>query len=100
LGADAATRTIEDAKKNLFDNVKDERLRTILWPDYKPWGRRVTLHEVFYKSLVEPNVEVVQDRIVTINKAGIITAAQDAKELVIVESAPQTQRDFDIIICG
>ncbi|KAJ3335502.1 Autophagy protein 7, partial [Gonapodya sp. JEL0774] len=99
-GSEEQKFTIADAKSNLYDSIKDERLREILWPDYMPWGRRVTFHDEFYPSLVQPNVEVVQDRIVRINENGIVTAAQNSRDLVPDPTAPETQRDYDIIIYG
>ncbi|KAJ3338861.1 hypothetical protein HDU93_008996 [Gonapodya sp. JEL0774] len=99
-GSDEQQVFLAESKANLYDNIKDERLRNILWPDYRPWGRRVTFHDEFYPSLVKPNVEVVQDRIVRINEKGILTAAQNARDLVPNPTAPETQRDFDIIIYG
>ncbi|KXS11325.1 FAD/NAD(P)-binding domain-containing protein [Gonapodya prolifera JEL478] len=91
---------LEDSKANLYENIKDERLREILWPEFMPWGRRVTFHDKFYKSLTEPNVELVQDRIICINENGVLTALQNARDVVHDEKAPKLQRDFDVIIYG
>ncbi|KXS11053.1 FAD/NAD(P)-binding domain-containing protein, partial [Gonapodya prolifera JEL478] len=91
---------LEDSKANLCESIPDEKLREILWPDFKPWSRRVTFHDDFYPALVKPNVELVQDRIVRINESGVVTAAQNARDLVPDPNAPETQRDFDIIIYG
>ncbi|KAI9034013.1 hypothetical protein DFJ74DRAFT_700403 [Hyaloraphidium curvatum] len=97
-GSEEQAVAIADSRSNLYDNVKDERLRRILWPDYKPWGRRMTFHDEFYPALTKPNVEVVQDRIVRIDETGIVTAAQDSRELIIDDKAPQTHHDFDVIV--
>ncbi|KAJ3337599.1 hypothetical protein HDU93_000795 [Gonapodya sp. JEL0774] len=88
----------EDAKSNLYDNIKDPKLREALWPDFPIWCRRVCFHNDFYPAIAQPNCTVILDRIVKINETGIVTAAQNAREEKIDESAPQTQHDYDVII--
>ncbi|KAI9031493.1 hypothetical protein DFJ74DRAFT_702499 [Hyaloraphidium curvatum] len=88
----------EDAKANLYENIKDEKLREALWPDFPAWCRRVCFHNDFYPALAQPHVTVILDRIVKMDATGIVTAAQNAREEKIDESAPQTHHDYDVII--
>ncbi|KXS21816.1 FAD/NAD(P)-binding domain-containing protein [Gonapodya prolifera JEL478] len=88
----------EDAKQNLYENIKDPKLREALWPDFPIWCRRVCFHNDFYPAIAQPNCTVVLDRIVKINETGIVTAAQNSREEKIDESAPQSQHDYDVII--
>lgn len=89
---------IDDARHNLESNIKDERLRKILWPDFPLWCRRTVYHDDFYPSLTRPNVELVQERIVRIEEDGIRSALQDPRDKVIDPSAPEVKREFDIIV--
>ncbi|KAI9032962.1 hypothetical protein DFJ74DRAFT_726035 [Hyaloraphidium curvatum] len=97
-GSDEYKKTVESARRNLETNIKDPKLREILWPTFHPWCRRVLFHDQFYPALNRPNVELVQERIVRIEKDGIVTALQDPRDPVPDEKAELKKREFDVII--
>jgi cation diffusion facilitator CzcD-associated flavoprotein CzcO len=92
-------RYIESARRNLESNIKDESLRRTLWPDFQLWCRRLLFHSDFYPSIARENVELVQQRIVRIEKDGIVTADQDSRDKVIDPNAKELKREHDVIVC-
>ncbi|KXS15500.1 FAD/NAD(P)-binding domain-containing protein [Gonapodya prolifera JEL478] len=98
VDGDVAKRSLEEARRNLEDNVDDPQMREWLWPDFPLWCRRVCFHDDFYPALAKPNVTLMQDRIVEVNEHGVVTARQNARDKVIDPTAPHTPHSFDVII--
>lgn len=96
-GAPWHTKYLESAKRNL-DQLKDPELKKKLTPDFDLWCRRILFHNDFYPALNQDNVEYVSERIVRLEKDGIVTAKQDSRETVIDPTAPEVKREFDIVI--
>ncbi|KIW89983.1 uncharacterized protein Z519_09413 [Cladophialophora bantiana CBS 173.52] len=59
-------------KERLGDTEKGRRIAEMLIPDFPIGCRRQTPGFGFLESLVRPNVEVIQDRIVRVTKEGIV----------------------------
>jgi hypothetical protein len=61
--------------------------------------RRVLFHSEFYPAFSRPNCELVQQRVVRIEKDGIVTADQNARDKVIDPNAKEIKREHDVIVC-
>ncbi len=61
--------------------VKDERLRGKIWPDYTFGCKRVLFSSQYLPSLQRPNVELVTDAIERVTPAGIVTAGGELHEV-------------------
>lgn len=112
---------MESARRNL-QVLKDEKLREIMWPEvgfqglgrsrplqpecsprlsnpqFDLWCRRVLFHNEFYPAINMPHVELIQERIVRIEKDGIVTADQNSRDKVIDPNAKEIKREYDIIV--
>lgn len=88
---------IASCKRNLAQ-VNDPKLREILWPKFDLWCRRVLFHSEFYPCLNEPHVKLIQERIVRIEKDGVLSADQDSRDKVADPNAKQIKREYDILI--
>lgn len=91
--------SLASARRNLENNIKDERLRQILWPEFNLWCRRVTFHDKFYPALAQPNCELVQEKILRIESNGIRTNEQNSRDKELDPKVPEKFREFDVIIC-
>lgn len=71
--------------------VPDPELRAKLTPHFRLGCKRVLLANDYYPALVQPNVDVVTDRIVEVNELGIVTESGDGD---------RTEHPVDTIIFG
>jgi cation diffusion facilitator CzcD-associated flavoprotein CzcO len=69
------------ARRHLRTQVPDPELRAKLTPDYTIGCKRITLSNVYYPALRQPNVEVVTDPIREIRSHSIVTADGSEHEL-------------------
>ncbi|MGN6425399.1 MAG: flavin-containing monooxygenase [Leifsonia sp.] len=63
------------ARRHLRRQVRDERLRSALTPDYRIGCKRVLVSDDYYPALGSPNVELVTDRIERLEPEGAVTAS-------------------------
>jgi cation diffusion facilitator CzcD-associated flavoprotein CzcO len=75
------------AQRHLAKQVSDPELRTKLTPHYRMGCKRILLSDDFYPALMQPNVEVITERIREVRAHSILT--EDGKE-----------HEIDVIICG
>jgi cation diffusion facilitator CzcD-associated flavoprotein CzcO len=75
------------AKRHLYSQIQDPVLREKLTPHYAMGCKRIVLSDDFYPALIQPNVEVVTERIREVRDHHILT--EDGRE-----------REVDAIICG
>lgn len=75
-GSDIAKKEEELCKNHLFNAIKDPKLREVFLPTYAPWARRMCYSDEFYPSLVQPHVEVAFEKLVRIEKDGIVSSTQ------------------------
>lgn len=57
---------------HLEDQVKDEALRAMLQPDFKPGCKRILISDDYYPALGQPNVEVRRTGVQEITEDGVI----------------------------
>jgi cation diffusion facilitator CzcD-associated flavoprotein CzcO len=69
------------ARRHLHDQVHDPALRGKLTPSYTLGCKRITLSDVYYPALTQPNVEVVTEPIEQVTATGIRTADRIEREL-------------------
>jgi cation diffusion facilitator CzcD-associated flavoprotein CzcO len=65
------------ARFEMWRQVPDPELRAKLTPTYRLGCKRVLLASDYYPALVQPNVEVVTDRIVELTRDAIVTEDAD-----------------------
>jgi cation diffusion facilitator CzcD-associated flavoprotein CzcO len=75
------------AQRHLAKQVPNPELRAKLTPDYLMGCKRILLSDDFYPSLIQPNVELVTDRIREARANSMVTV--DGRE-----------HEIDAIICG
>ncbi|MDP9027275.1 MAG: NAD(P)/FAD-dependent oxidoreductase [Actinomycetota bacterium] len=71
----------------LEHQVTDPVLRAKLTPDFRIGCKRILISSHYYKAMTQPNVELVTERIASIDASGITTA-------------DGTHRAFDVIVGG
>ncbi len=81
-GRDAYTRV---ALNHMAEQVADPELRKKLTPDYPIGCKRILIADDYYPALMQPNVELVTDKIARITPKGI-------------ETKDGTKHDFDVIV--
>jgi cyclohexanone monooxygenase len=74
-------------KRHLKKNIKDEKLRQKLTPNFRLGCKRVLLSNNYYQAIAQPNVDVITDGIQQFTKDSVVT--NDGKE-----------RKIDAIILG
>jgi cation diffusion facilitator CzcD-associated flavoprotein CzcO len=62
------------ARRHLNRQVPDPGLRAKLLPDYRPGCKRLLLSNDWYPALQQPNVDVVTEKIVSVNARSVVTA--------------------------
>ena len=62
------------ARRHLREQVPDPELRVKLTPDYLIGCKRITLSDVYYPAITQPNVELVTDSIREVRAHSIVTA--------------------------
>jgi cation diffusion facilitator CzcD-associated flavoprotein CzcO len=72
------------ARAHLEAQVSDPVLRAKLTPDYPLGCKRVLLSDDFYPAMTRPNVELVTERILRIEPAGVRTADGRLHELDVI----------------
>ncbi|WP_290652878.1 NAD(P)/FAD-dependent oxidoreductase [Aquisalimonas sp.] len=67
-------------------HVRDPELRTKLTPDYRMGCKRIVVSDDFHPVLMQPNVDVVTEKIVEISPRGVLTAdgAEHALDTLIL----------------
>lgn len=85
--ADAMKRGMKLARKHLETQVPDLVLREKLTPKYMMGCKRILLSDDFYPALMQPNVEVITEKISEVRAHSIVT--QDGRE-----------HEIDVIICA
>jgi len=81
-GRDAYTRV---ALNHMAEQVPDAALRKKLTPDYPIGCKRILIADDYYPALMQPNVELVTDKIARITPKGI-------------ETKDGAKHDFDVIV--
>ncbi|TDD12638.1 NAD(P)/FAD-dependent oxidoreductase [Kribbella turkmenica] len=61
------------AGKHLERQVRDPLLRARLTPDFTLGCKRVLISDDYYPAIVQPNVDVITDRIAEVTPSGIVT---------------------------
>lgn len=74
----------------LEEQVKDEKLRAFLRPDYDFFCKRPLFLDNFYSSLIKPNCTVVKESLTTFTETGIASIDRETGE--------ELRREFDVII--
>jgi cation diffusion facilitator CzcD-associated flavoprotein CzcO len=81
IGLSVRTSLLKPAEKvalgQLEKHVPDPGLRAKLTPSYRLGCKRVLLSNDYYPALVQPNVDVVTDRIVSVTPSGLVTESAD-----------------------
>ena len=79
------------ARRHIARQVPDPELRAALTPTYRLGCKRVLLSNDYYPALMQPNVEVVTDRIVEVTARAVVAEAPDGT---------RTEHRVDTIIFG
>ena len=69
------------ALKHLRDQVPDPELRRKLTPDYTIGCKRVLLSNDYFPVLMQPNVELVTDRIAEVRASSVVTTGGSEREV-------------------
>jgi cation diffusion facilitator CzcD-associated flavoprotein CzcO len=69
------------ALKHLRDQVPDPELRRKLTPDYTIGCKRVLLSNDYFPTLMQPNVELVNDGIAEVRASSVVTADGSEREV-------------------
>ena len=69
------------ALKHLRDQVPDPELRRQLTPDYTIGCKRVLLSNDYFPVLMQPNVELVTDRIAEVRASSVVTTGGSEREV-------------------
>jgi len=75
------------ARDHLEKQVQDPDLREKLTPNYRMGCKRILVSSSFYPALLQPNVELVTEKIVEVRPEGVVT--EDG-----------VLREVDVLICG
>jgi len=85
---------IEDAcRANLESSVRDPELRERLRPDYRAACKRLIISPDFYDAIQRPNAELVTEKIVGVEPAGVRTADGRLHELDVLVLATGFRAD-------
>jgi cation diffusion facilitator CzcD-associated flavoprotein CzcO len=79
------------ARRHLAKQVPDPVLREKLTPRYRLGCKRVLLSNDYYRALIQPNVEVVTERVVQARPHGVVSEAADGT---------RTEHQVDTIVFG
>lgn len=78
-------RTLQQlARLSLRAQVRDERLRATLTPDYEPLCKRQVVSGTYYRAIQADNAELVTDKITEITPTGIRTADGREHEVDVI----------------
>ncbi len=78
---------------NLEDNVHDPELRERLRPDYLAACKRLIVSDGFYRAIQQPQAELVTEKIVAVEPAGVRTADGRLHQLDVLVLATGFQVD-------